>query len=158
MTIDINFNHIRPHKGSKNKGFEELCCQLYSLEAPAPEARFIRKGGEFGDAGVECYWLLKDGTEHGLQAKYFVEFKTEQWKQIDESVKTALIKHPKLTKYVVCIPDNLHERRVTRKSGKKNLANMSYGRSMYRNGNVGQVKKTWRSNLSYGMILSLETV
>lgn len=118
MATNINFSVIRPYKGDQRKGFEELCCQLYSLEPPGADAKFVRKGGA-GDAGVECYWILKDGSEHGLQAKYFTRFADEHWPQVDDSVLTTLLKHPKLTKYIICIPDNLRDRRATLKSGKK---------------------------------------
>ena len=118
MSIDIDFTCIKPFKGDQRKGFEELCCQLYSLDPPELAARFIRKGGS-GDAGVECYWILNDGSEHGLQAKYFTRFEDAHWGQVDDSVQTALLKHPRLTKYIICIPDNLRDRRATRKNGRK---------------------------------------
>lgn len=118
MQTEIIFSTIRSYKGDQRKGFEELCCQLYSLESPEEGARFVRKGGA-GDAGVECYWILKSGVEHGLQAKYFTRFADEHWTQVDDSVQTALLKHPRLTKYIICIPDNLRDRRATLRSGKK---------------------------------------
>ena len=61
--IDINFSNIRTHDGSKESGFEELVCQLAHLQKPENALRFIRKEGAGGDAGVECYWVLKDGSE-----------------------------------------------------------------------------------------------
>ncbi len=110
MPVDIDFHAIRPWPNSRNGGFEELCCQLASLEPPAPEASFVRKEGAGGDDGVECYWTLEDGSEYGWQAKYFFELGNSQWEQIDESVKAALEGHEKLVRYTVCLPIDLPDR------------------------------------------------
>lgn len=96
MPVDINFERIRPYRGSRNNGFEELCCQLAGLEPPSEAAEFVRKEGSGGDAGVECYWRLGDGTEHAWQAKYFFKLGKSQWQQIDDSVRTALKKRSAL--------------------------------------------------------------
>ena len=69
--MDLNFYNIRSYEGSKNKGFEELVCQLAYFSPPRNKDSFIRKEGSGGDAGVECFWKLEDGSEHGWQAKYF---------------------------------------------------------------------------------------
>ena len=92
-------------------GFEELCAQLARLETPA-SAEFVRKGTP--DGGVECFCKLEDGREWGWQAKFFRESLGEtQWKQIDRSVKTALKAHPRLVRYVVCVPrDRADSRRA----------------------------------------------
>jgi hypothetical protein len=109
---EIDFRVIRPWKGSKNSGFEELCCQLYSLEPPEARSEFFRKEGAGGDAGVECLWILPGGQVHGLQSKYFPdELGASQWGQIDHSVRTALAKHPSLSRYTVCLPRDLTDRR-----------------------------------------------
>ncbi|MBY4890729.1 hypothetical protein K5Y32_22645 [Pantoea sp. DY-15] len=94
-----DFTRIRIHDGSQDNGFEELVCQLAHLYPPAGYDTFIRKEGAGGDAGVECYWVLKDGSEYGWQAKYFTGALTDsQWGQVNESVITALKKHPRLTR------------------------------------------------------------
>lgn len=111
MPIDIDLHAIRPWRNSKNGGFEELCCQLASLEPPTPKATFVRKEGAGGDAGVECYWTLEDGSEYGWQVKYLPELGNSQWQQIDDSVKVALDKHPELIRYMVCLPIDLPDRR-----------------------------------------------
>ena len=54
MNNDINFRKIKSRDSSKNKGFEELCCQLASLEPPEEDAQWIRKEGAGGDEGVEA--------------------------------------------------------------------------------------------------------
>lgn len=98
----IDWNSIRPWKGSRSGGFEELCVQLARVETP-DGAKFVPTGTH--DAGVECYCVLSDGNEWGWQAKYFTSSLTDdQWYQLDCSVKTALDKHPRLVCYYVCIP------------------------------------------------------
>ena len=72
----------------------------------------MRKGAH--DAGVECFCKLPDGQEWGWQAKYFTSsLKSPQWRQIDESVKDALNKHPELVRYFVCLPLDLPDARRT---------------------------------------------
>ena len=105
MNNDLDYRNIRPYEGSTRNGFEELVCQLAHLSPPENADFFVRKDGSGGDAGVECFWKLKDGSEHAWQAKYFLDpLKYAQWQQITKSVKKALDKHPKLTKYYICIP------------------------------------------------------
>ena len=115
---NLDFSKIRMHEDSQNSAFEELICQLARLSRPENAKSFIRKEGSGGDAGVECFWKLKDGSEHAWQAKYFKNKKTiesKQWKQISDSVETALNKHPNLKKYYICLPLN----RTNQRQGKK---------------------------------------
>ncbi|GAA0431319.1 hypothetical protein GCM10008934_21020 [Virgibacillus salarius] len=115
---NIDFSKIRNHDGSQDNGFEELVCQLAHLTSPDNADYFVRKEGAGGDAGVECYWKLKDGSEHAWQAKYFVGPITGgQWNQISKSVETALNKHPNLTKYYVCLPRDWTDSRKTGQGG-----------------------------------------
>lgn len=107
---EIDFARIRPVGGSRTKGFEELCCQLASLE-PAPPGAVFRRTGEGADGGVECFRLDPDGSEIGWQAKYVFELKSSQIWQIDESLTSALTHHPALKTYVVCVPIDLHDGR-----------------------------------------------
>ena len=101
--VSINFNDI---SGDAN-GFEELCAQL--ARAETTDGKFVRTGNP--DAGVDCYRALDSG-EHGWQAKYFLTTpSSQQWRQIDESVYTALDRHPNLTRYVVCVPVDLPDGR-----------------------------------------------
>ena len=99
--LGLDWNSIRPHGGSKAHSFEELCAQLARAESPA-DARFERKGTP--DAGVECFCVLQNEDEWGWQAKFFQKLGDNQWTQIDRSVKTALEKHPSLTRYFICVP------------------------------------------------------
>ena len=66
MSIDINFSNIREYDGSKQKGFEELVCQIAHIEKPIGGGKFVRKEGSGGDAGVECFWILNDGQEYEI--------------------------------------------------------------------------------------------
>jgi len=103
--VNLNFDNIRDYDGSKDKGFEELICQLAHLTPPDNAKYFIRKEGDGGDGGVECYWKLNDDKEHAWQAKYFLDVIADsQWNQISKSVETALEKHPKLAIYYICLP------------------------------------------------------
>lgn len=111
--VDIDWRNIRPYGGSREKGFEELCAQLARDESPK-EARFERKGTP--DAGVECFSVLSDGSEWGWQAKYLDVLGDSQWSQLQKSVKTALKRHPRLTRYFICIPVDRADARV---AGKK---------------------------------------
>jgi hypothetical protein len=113
MKLDVDWQSICALGGSKADAFEELCAQLARATSPAGAA-FIRKGTP--DAGVECYAVLPSGDEWGWQAKYFSSQGDSQWAQIDESVEHALIKHPELVKYFVCVPIDLSDARI---SGKK---------------------------------------
>jgi len=100
--------------GSQNHAFEELCCQLAEYETVPGGSRFVRKGAP--DAGVECLWTLPNGDEWGWQAKFFVSSLSDgEWAQLDESVQTALEKHPRLTKYFVCVPVNFPDARLENK-------------------------------------------
>ena len=98
-----------PLNGGRDKGFEELCSQLARAEV-AGHGRFIRKGNP--DAGVECYAINDNGSEYAWQAKYFLTLGDNQWSQIDRSVCTALGKHPRLMRYVICLPMDLPDARV----------------------------------------------
>ncbi|MFI3622636.1 NACHT domain-containing protein [Vagococcus fluvialis] len=103
--IDIDFSKIRQYHGSQNNGFEELVCQIARREKINDAVSFINKDGAGGDGGIESYWILKDGSEIAWQAKFFLSsLGDSEWRQIDDSVMTALEKHPKITKYYVCIP------------------------------------------------------
>lgn len=109
MTIVLDWNSIRPLKGSRAEGFEELCAQLARAESPLG-SHFERKGTP--DAGVECYTVIDDGSEWGWQAKYIDELGEAQWPQLDNSVKTALEKHPRLVRYFICAPLNRPDARI----------------------------------------------
>ena len=115
MSIDIDFSNIRQYDGSKEKGFEELICQIAHIQKPEGAKKFIRKEGSGGDAGVECFWILNNNDEYAWQAKYFPEALTvSQWNQINDSVITAMSKHKNLTHYYVCLPRDRTDSRQER--------------------------------------------
>ena len=107
---DISFQNVRPVDGSRQDGFEELCCQLASLEAFRADSKFCRKG-RGGDAGVECFVRYPDGKETGWQTKYLFVWDQGIASQLDTSIRAALEKHPQLTEYVVCLPFDLSDSR-----------------------------------------------
>ena len=106
--MNVDWQSIRPLNGARHEGFEELCSQLARCEAP-DGSRFVRKGAP--DAGVECYATLEDGTEWAWQAKYFHTLGASQWSQIDSSVRSALKKHPRIGRFIVCCPLDLPDGR-----------------------------------------------
>ena len=114
--MSINWNNLRPWGGSQHTAFEEVVCQLARHEEVADRTLFRRKGTP--DGGVECYWTLSGGEEWAWQAKFFPSGVTSaQWGQIDESVRTALDKHPRIIRYFVCVPLDRPDPRKITKSG-----------------------------------------
>jgi hypothetical protein len=109
--MSLNWQKLRAWSGSQNAAFEALCCQLAAYEKAPAGSIFIRKAPP--DAGVECYWQLPNGDEWGWQAKFFLAPPdSNQWQQIDESVKTALQKHPQITSYTICLPIDRQDPRI----------------------------------------------
>ena len=111
--MSINWSNLRIWNGSQENSFEELCCQLAAAESVPTESRFFRKGRP--DAGVECFWRLPNADEWAWQAKFFRSSPNPvQWGEIDKSVKNAIEKHPRLTKYTICLPVDRSDARVGR--------------------------------------------
>jgi len=103
MTLSLEWSRLRPWNGTQNRAFELLCNQLAGHEAVSIGSAYVAKAAP--DAGVESYWIFPDGSEWGFQAKFFTSsMDHSRWGQIDESVKTALAKHPQLTRYTICLP------------------------------------------------------
>jgi hypothetical protein len=75
--VEPDFQRIRPHRGDRRHGFEELCAQLAYLEDRPKDAVFYRRGLG-ADAGVECFVRHVDGSEIGWQAKFFFDFGSVQ--------------------------------------------------------------------------------
>lgn len=110
MYPDIDFHSIRLHKGNQENAFEELCCQLASDEKfNLPRKGFDRKGAG-GDGGIECFATLSDGSEVGWQVKYYWEIQSAL-RSLDESFNKALVKHPAMSRFIVCIPFDLSDSR-----------------------------------------------
>ncbi|MDZ4860013.1 MAG: hypothetical protein SGI88_13625 [Candidatus Hydrogenedentes bacterium] len=109
MTFTLDWKSIRVLNRSQADGFQALCVQLAEAETPIRKD-FNPKGSP--DAGVECLTIFEDDSEWGWQSKFFDTLGSAQWSQIDESVKTALEKHPRLVKYLVCVPLNRSDPRI----------------------------------------------
>lgn len=107
------WSKLRSWNGSQEKAFEELCCQLAAAEQMPAGCKFTRKGTP--DAGVECFWTLPNGDEWAWQAKFFFQMQKTQWQDLDDSVQTALAKHPKMVRYYVCLPIDLADPRLADK-------------------------------------------
>jgi hypothetical protein len=111
---EVGFSRIREHRGTRHGGFEELCCQLAALDDLAEGSSFMRKGPG-ADQGLECYRTYADGSEVGWQAKYFLDgFGSVQVQQVKDSLAHALAAHPKLKKFILCLPVNLSDNRAGR--------------------------------------------
>lgn len=106
---DIDLNAIREHRGSRADAFEELCCQLANDEPVVNRVRFDRKG-RGGDAGVECFVTLADGTEIGWQVKFYTDFDS-MIGSLNKSLDKALQKHPAMTRFIACFPFDLSDSR-----------------------------------------------
>lgn len=104
----FNLQKIRPHGGAQYHGFEELCTQLLSLEPRPTSASFHRKGGS-ADGGVEAYVEFDTGDQHCLQAKFYSQFTPGLASKLTASLTQALDNHPRLVKYIVCLPFNLRD-------------------------------------------------
>lgn len=120
--LNIDFNNIRPINGTANDGFEEFVCQLARKEEIPCAKRFERNGKP--DGGVECYWILEDGSVVAWQAKYFCKaFDSSQYQQIDGSVKEAIKAYPNLRRYIIAVPTDPSAAHTTgRKSMKDRIA------------------------------------
>ena len=101
---NIKFSEIRTLEGKQDKGFEELCVQLLPLIVGEKPIRIDRIEGRGGDGGVEAIALTVSGQHVGQQSKFFGKLEAAQWRQVDDSVRTTIHKHPELTRYIVCVP------------------------------------------------------
>ncbi len=108
----MNWQHFQTYNEASTRAFEAMCNQLFDLwvnrEYKEKRKSFVVVNGAGGDGGVESYATLVTGEEIGVQAKWFLDSITaSQFKQIKNSILTAMEIHPKLVKYIVCIPRDL---------------------------------------------------
>ncbi|MEG0915525.1 MAG: hypothetical protein RSF68_00780 [Myroides sp.] len=115
--MDIEWTKLRAFNGDIKNGFEELVCQLARVEQISNKTKFFRVAAP--DGGVEAYCVLSDNSEYGWQAKFFSTIGDVQWSQLDESFKTAFVKHPNLIKYYICVPLDRPDPRITIAKGKR---------------------------------------
>ena len=133
--LNIDFNNIRPMNGSARDGFEEFVCQLARREDILCTKKFVRNGKP--DGGVECYWILEDGSEVAWQAKYFCKaFGDSQYQQIDGSVKEALNTHPNLRRYIIAVPTDPSDAHITSRMSMKERIDGSVERGSELNSHV----------------------
>ncbi|HEY9683446.1 MAG TPA: AVAST type 2 anti-phage system protein Avs2 [Oculatellaceae cyanobacterium] len=105
---------LRAWNNSKQEAFEELCTQIFMHKQMPDGCTFTRVGAP--DAGVEAMWEYPNGKIAAMQAKFFTaSFSSTQWKELDESVRTALTKRPALASYTVMTPFNLPDPNVADK-------------------------------------------
>ena len=109
----FNWKNIISHNNSQYNAFEELVCQIAREEEIADRVSFDRIGTP--DGGVEAYCTLKNGDEYGWQAKFFDLMGQSQWRQLEDSFKSAFEKHPRLVKYYICIPLDRADPRTKKK-------------------------------------------
>lgn len=108
----MNWQHFQTYNEAATRAFEAVCNQLFELwinrEYKDTKQSYIVVNGAGGDGGVESYATLVTGEEIGVQAKWFPDSITiSQFNQIKGSIVTALEVHPKLIRYIVCIPRDL---------------------------------------------------
>lgn len=115
----MDYSKINGKDCGQRAAFEELICQLARREKPSSAGEFRRIEGSGGDGGIEAYWLLKDGSEIGYQAKYYLSAGKIDWPKIDDSVQQALKSHAGLQYYVIAIPCDLTDRSGAQGMGKK---------------------------------------
>lgn len=104
MTLPgIDFRFVREHKGSKNRGFEELVVELIPwIDEEVRGLEVVRHGTL--DGGVEAHVKHEDGRVWGWQAKYFHEIDDSQLQQMKGSLTSALNAHQTLSRYTFVLP------------------------------------------------------
>lgn len=108
---NFHWTDIISLNSSQNDAFEELLCQLAKKEDIQNKKKFIKVGNP--DGGVECYVILDNDDEIGFQAKWFLSTPQDtQWNQVEHSLKTTLITHPKMVTYYVAIPQDRADPRI----------------------------------------------
>jgi len=104
MAVEIDFKKLRPHNGSLDQAFEELCFQILKPTLPGHE-RLERPGAP--DAGVELITWSADGGAWAWQSKFFTEqLDDNEFAQMKKSFETALKTYPEITRYTFCVPFN----------------------------------------------------
>lgn len=127
----LNWQHFQTHNQANTRAFEAFCNQLFERyckrEYSENIKEFVIVNGSGGDGGVESYAKLNDNSFIGLQAKWFLGAITDdQFKQIKESITTALKLRPDIKKYIVCVPRDLGNIKMGR--GKTPIRNSEYSK------------------------------
>ncbi|HEY0729095.1 MAG TPA: hypothetical protein VGD38_13545, partial [Pyrinomonadaceae bacterium] len=110
----IDFSKIRGETVEAQRSyFEQLVCHLARLDKSAG-GEFRRIEGSGGDGGVEALRILSTNRKIGYQAKFYPSAKSINWKNLDDSVKTALAQHPELERYIIALPCDFTGTRAAR--------------------------------------------
>ncbi|WP_428067734.1 hypothetical protein [Chryseobacterium gambrini] len=118
----MNWNNFLTYGNNNDVAFEMLCNQLFESYLKRTYGdelvKFRVVNGAAGDGGIEAYGILKEGSILAVQAKWFRATLTRtQFKQIEESINTALALRPEIAEYIICIPRDLSSLKFVR--GKK---------------------------------------
>jgi len=110
----MNWQNFRHHGESSETAFEAFVTLLFEgwcRRIHPDKVRDIRAlDGRGGDGGVEAFAVLQDGTEIGLQAKWFQgKFDHSRAEKVLKSFRQACTRHPKLVRYIVCLPGDLKD-------------------------------------------------
>lgn len=100
--LKIDFSKVRSLNESPRDGFEELTVQLFK-RSQVGAGEFVRIEGRGGDGGVEAYIKTPSG-KIGFQSKLIRNLEASQWKQLTESVQSAIRNHSDLHTYVIAAP------------------------------------------------------
>jgi hypothetical protein len=111
----MDFTKLRGGPDGWRGSFERLVCHLAEVDPPHDAVEFRPIEGAGGDGGIEAYWVLRDGTEIGYQAKCHLKAGDIDWAAVENSVATALSTHPKLVRMIVAMPCDLTD--VTARKG-----------------------------------------
>lgn len=113
----MNWRIFQTYNEGEPRAFEAMCNQLFELWINRTYKEFLQSfvvvNGSGGDGGVEAYAKLTDGSEIGVQAKWFLKTITDkQFNQIKESILTAIKVHSKLKTYIICVPNDLTNAKI----------------------------------------------
>jgi len=103
----LDFNRLRSGPDGWRGAFEDLVRQLGRLQPPPNAIEFRHIHGAGGDGGIEAYWRLSGGNEHGYQAKFHTKPGDIDWGALDRSIETAISTHPNLVTIQVAIACDL---------------------------------------------------
>ena len=121
--MEIDFYKIRNTSKGQRDAFESLVCSLFHKQFENNDWEYQCYRGDGGDGGVEAIFVKPDGTEIGVQAKFWEnnEFGSPQITQLTQSFKTAIENHPNLKEYYVAIPFDLTGNVASGKRGKSQI-------------------------------------
>lgn len=122
----MNWSTFQHHGEAPATAFESFVTQLFDRWCRAEFGKRLRHihalDGRGGDGGVEAFAVLDDGSEVGLQAKWFSDsFDAGRTEQVKNSLSQARRRHPRLTRYIVCLPEDLKDSKDIGKKQKSEL-------------------------------------